>query len=690
MPSTDQVKSKGFYKHWDGEITDALKREKRYRETGRKYVEIYEARNSDEVPFAILYSNTETLLPAVYNSKPIPIINRRFRDADPLGKAVSDVSTRLLKFLIDTESKDYDNFDDLMVSSALEAILVNRGLVRFKFVGDMQTECVYGEAVRWDKFSHGYARTWKKVPWICFEWDMSEAELKANFPDIPFDLTRMSSTEDQEKSGETKEELTGVKTYKVFEVWNKLDRKVHFFSPVWAEGALKSVDDPLGLVNFFPVPKPMNFMKKVTTLTPTPLYEQYRQQAQELNDITRRLKAIIKAIKVRGAYNSTIEGIDKLLTAGDNEMVPVENMASMPDNTGIDKILYIVPINDLVAAAQSLYQQREQIKQVIYEITGISDILRGASVASETATAQNIKNQWGTLRLKRAQKEVQRYCRDCLAILLEIAGAKFELSTIQKMTGLTFLTNQQKAEIQQKQQMLAQQAQQMAMTQPQQPGQQPPAPPEIPPEVAELMKAPSWEDIQTVLKNDVVMSYKIDIETNSTIDAEASQDKQDIAELLNGVSQFLNGVAPLVEKGLLPMEVAKGMLLTISRRFNFGPQLEDALEKMGAPQEKGPDPAEIAKVEAEKAKQAGEQQKMQMELQVLEAETKAKMQLMELQMQIDQAELEIKKAELAIQREGLLMKAQAQQHQHQLKMEQMEAKRHEAKEKEKEPAHADV
>ncbi len=688
MPSTDQVKSKGFYKHWDGEITDALKREKRYRETGRKYVEIYEARKSDEVPFAILYSNTETLLPAVYNSKPIPIINRRFRDADPLGKAVSDVSTRLLKFLIDTESKDYDNFDDLMVSSALEAILVNRGLVRFKFVGDMETECVYGEAVRWDKFSHGYARTWKKVPWICFEWDMSEAELKANFPDIPFDWARTSSTEDQEKSGETKEELTGVKTYKVFEVWNKLDRKVHFFSPVWPEGALKSVDDPLGLVNFFPVPKPMNFMKKVTTLTPTPLYEQYRQQAQELNDITRRLKAIIKAIKVRGAYNSTIEGIDKLLTAGDNEMVPVENMASMPDNTGIDKILYIVPINDLVAAAQSLYQQREQIKQVIYEITGISDILRGASVASETATAQNIKNQWGTLRLKRAQKEVQRYCRDCLAILLEIAGAKFELSTIQKMTGLTFLTNAQKAEIQQKQQMLAQQAQQIAAMQPQQPGQQPPAPPELPPEVADLMKAPSWEDIQEVLKNDVVMSYKIDIETNSTIDAEASQDKQDIAELLNGVSQFLNGVAPLVEKGLLPMEVAKGMLLTISRRFNFGPQLEDALEKMGAPQQKGPDPAEMAKVEAEKARQAGEQQKMQMELQVLEAETKAKMQLMQLQMQIDQAELEIKKAELAIQQDGLMMKAQAQQHQHKLKMEQMEAKRHEAKEKE--PAHADV
>lgn len=685
MPSTEvQAKSQAFYKRWDGEIADALKREKRYRETGRQYVEIYEARKSDDVPFAILYSNTETLLPAVYNAKPIPIINRRFRDADPLGKAVSEVGTRLLKYLIDVESKDYDNFDDLMVSAALEAILVSRGLVRFKYTGDMETECVYGEAVRWDKFSHGYARTWKKVPWICFEWDMSEAELKANFPDVKFDLKNISTTEDMTRDGESKEELTGVKTYKVFEVWNKLDRKVHFFSPAWPEGALKSVDDPLGLVNFFPVPKPMNFMKKVTTLTPTPLYEQYRQQAQELNDITRRLKAIIKAVKVRGAYNSTIEGIDKILSADDNEMIPVENMASMPDNTGIDKILYIVPITDLVSAAQSLYQQREQIKQVIYEITGISDILRGASVASETATAQNIKNQWGTLRLKRAQKEVQRFCRDSLAILLEIAGAKFELKTIQQMTGLQFLTNEQKGQIQQQQQIMEMQAQQAAMMQPQgvegQSAQSAPQPPQLPPELMELLKLPSWEDILEVLHNDIVMSYKIDIETNSTIDAEASQDKQDIAELLNGVSQFLNGVAPLVEKGLLPMEVAKGMLLTISRRFNFGPQLEEALEKMQAPQPAGPDPAVQAKAEAEKMKMAGEQQKMQMELQVLKAETDSKMQLMQLQMEIDQAELEIKKAELEIQRQGLAMKAQSQQHQHNLKMQQMDAKAKEAKE----------
>jgi hypothetical protein len=94
---------------------------------------------------------------------------------------------------------------------------------------------------------------------------------------------------------------------------------------------------------FFPIPKPLNFMRKITTLVPTPLYEQYRQQAQELNEITRRLKAIIKAIKFRGAYNSAVDGIEKMLNADDNELVPVENVQSMPDGTGMDKLLWTVP-----------------------------------------------------------------------------------------------------------------------------------------------------------------------------------------------------------------------------------------------------------------------------------------------------------------------------------------------------------
>jgi hypothetical protein len=110
--------------------------------------------------------------------------------------------------------------------------------------------------------------------------------------------------------------------------------------------------------------------------------------------------------------------------------------------------------------------------------------------------------------------------------------------------------------------------------------QPPPQMPPIPPEVEIAFKSPSWEDVIKVMRDRIVFNYKVDIETNSTIDAEASQDKQDIAELLNALSQFLNGIAPLVEQGVMTIDVAKSMLLTVSRRYNFGSQLEDALNAM--------------------------------------------------------------------------------------------------------------
>jgi len=678
QPELSPEQSEGLYKTWMQHIDDALKREKKYREKAQKVVDLYEAKNADESPFAIVYSNTEVLVPALYNARPIPMVTRRFKDADPIGKAAAEVSTRTLKFLVDTECENYDGFDDLMQACVLDAVVTNRGLTRFKYVpNSTMPECVYGEAVRWDKFFHGYARTWKKVPWVGFEWDMSKAEMQRNFQGIPLDFKNTSGLDDENSSdhSESREERTGVQTWKVYEIWDKDTRKVMFFSAVYGKGPLRMVDDPLGLSSFFPVPRPLNFMRKISTLVPTPLYEHYRQQAQELNDITRRLKAIIKAIKFRGAYNSAVEGIERMLKADDNELVPVENVQSMPDGTGMDKLLWIVPVAELAQTAQNLYQQRESVKQVIYEITGISDILRGASVASETATAQNIKNQWGTLRLKKMQKEVQRYCRDALAIMLEIAAGKFEIETLQAMTGLPFMKQADK-------QLLTQQMQQ-AQAGAQASGQQLPPPP---PALQEALNHPTWEQVVGLLHNQVSLHYKADIETNSTIDAEAAQDKQDISELLNALSQFLNGLGPMIEKGILPFELAKQMLLVITRRYNFGSQLEDMLLGMTTPPptpDANADPAKQAQAQADIAKAQLDMQKSKQDAMLSQQEFEQKKQLMQLQLQIEQAELEIKQKELQMQQQALDMKLQAQQAQHAMKMEALRSKA-------VEPSHAPV
>jgi hypothetical protein len=296
---------------------------------------------------------------------------------------------------------------------------------------------------------------------------------------------------------------------------------------------------------------------------------------------------------------------------------------------------------------------RTQIKTVIYEITGIADIMRGSSQASETLGAQQIKNQWGTLRLKKTQKEVMRYCRDCLRIMTEIAVTKLSPDTMKSMTGLPYPMQSQKQQMQMTLQQMTQQYQAMAQ-QAQMTGQQPPPPPQVPPEVQQALQMPAWEELLSILQDDTQRSYRIDIETNSTVDAEATEDKQDISELLNAMSQFLNGVGPMVQDGTMPFSVAQGILLAIVRRYRFGPELEDQLKEMKAPPPPvDPKAAEQQKAELEKAGQQIEAEKKKLDDQqrVLQQKTEDAQRSIE-SMQI-QAE-----AELAAQRKEFELEKQ--------------------------------
>lgn len=686
-------KAMNLVSHWLGEIDAAAKREKDFRREGARINALYEGEKKAEYQFNILYSNTETIGPAVYNSLPRPVVQRRFKDEDPLGMMASKAGGRLLEYLIDDGSSEYSSFDDLMKSAVLEALLPGRGLTRFKYDavfeklqnqkeaesaeasddnGDEEREksglpesaqeseehvtyeTVCGEEVPWDRFYHGYARKWKNVPWIAYEHYMTREELEANFGAIGTRVPVSEMTENEDDEGGKKKEETGMKGACVYEIWDKITKKVYFVSPSYKESPLKAVDDPLGLSGFFNCPKPLSFTQKVTGLIPTPMYLMYEEQAKELNTITVRINKIVKALKVRGIYDSTIEGLEKVFESEDNTLIPAQNLAALlAQGNSLEKGIWLVPIEKFVGVLQQLYVQREQVKQVIYEVTGIADIMRGSSQASETLGAQQLKNQWGTLRLKRLQKEVARYARDCLRIMLEIAVSKLAVDTIKGATGLPYPKQEEKDRVQ------AQIEQMRPMM-----GDKP-----VPPAVQELLKAPSWEDLIGLLQNDLQRSYRIDIETNSTVDAEATEDKQNIAELLNAISQFLNGVAPLVTSGQMPFEVASSMLLAIVRRFRFGPELEDQLKAMKPPPQPPPDP----KIEADKAAAAVDLQMKQLDMQAKQQDIQSKQAQAAMQQETMRLEAEYRAAEHQQKMDEIARKSEAAAYQHMQKMAQIRA-----------------
>ena len=695
-PSTDSEKEANARatraRAWHKELESAYKREKSWRKDALTYTQLYEAGKRTENQYNILYANTEVLGPAVYNSVPRPVVDRRFKDEDPLGKMASKAAQRMLEYMVNDGHPSESTFDELMKSAVLEAFVPGRGVTRFRYEaefekvetlpdGDVEAETpervkyeyVCGEEVPWDRFRHGYAKKWKDVPWVAFEHDFSQEELKESFPDTYKEVPEPSesSSEDDSDTSEpdgSAAERADAKLVKVFEIWDKVTRKVYFVTPSNMGLLLKEVDDPFQLDGFFPCPRPLTFIQKISSLVPVPPYSLYEEQSKELNRVTVRINKLLAMLKVRGMYDASIEGIDKVLSGDDGELVPAANVASMAQGQTLEKALWLVPIDKIIATVQQLYQARPQIKAVIFEISGIADIMRGSSAASETLGAQKIKESWGTLRLKRAQKEAARYARDCLRIMAELGVSKLSPQTIQAMTGLPYPMQS----VKQQAQMQLQQAIQMGAA------QQPQAQQQLA-QLAQAAQTPSWEDLLTLLRDDVQRSFRIDIETNSTVDAEATEDKQDISEILNAISQFLSGVGPLIESGMMPFEVAKGMLVSIVRRFRFGNDIEDQLKQMQAPQPK-PDPS-VAKAQADLQASAQEHQftmqEKQLELQMREHEMQLKAQSDSRAQQLEerrmQMEMEFMLQEHQLKLAELSRKAEAGAAQHQQKLQQMSA-----------------
>ncbi len=664
-----EARQKAIRKHWLKEAD--------------KIVGIYEG-DDEKIPFNILYSNTETLLPAVYNSTPRPEVARRYTSiqSKPLDSAVAQVGERSLEYFADSNDGEYQNYDEAVKDAVLAALVPGQGQVRIRYKDDNGYQNICYEGVAYDRFIWAYARLWKYVPWVAFGHDLAKGDFKKQFPKAAasetFKKIDWKSKEEEAHNAEDNRQKDGdggrkEPTLLVWEIWNSTDRKIKYVCADFKETFVDEEDYPFDLSTRFPCPKPLTFVRRVSNLTPIPPYKLYETQAEELNKITRRINKVVEAIRVRGAYNGQMTELSTILdNSTDNTLTPIENASAMlQDGGGFDKHIWLVPIEMLVKVVKELYVAQAQAKQTIYEIMGIADILRGQSEPSETAKAQQIKNQWGTLRIKRVQKDVQDFCKDVFRISLEYSAHMFTPMTFKQVTQLPYLFMSGKQALQKK-------IIQAEMMQPP-PGQapppgmppdQPPQPPPNPlsPEEQHLMSLPAWEEIIAVMRDRFERTYKIDVETNSTVDLEATEDKAAIGEFMNAFGQMSSGLQPMVEQGILPWPAAKAILQETFRRFRFGRRVEDALDAMQQPQSGGQEDqkardelhkAQMAKVQADASAQVAGAEKRLLEGQETILEMTSDVAKLEIQLQEAKSQHSELKASAAIERNMIKSDGQA-------------------------------
>jgi len=587
-------KSTSCYDYWMKELDSEIKFRKEWRERGEKVQKRYKDEEQHEGSrFNILWSNTKVLHAATLSSRPKPDVTRRFKDPNEVSRQVSEVIERALSYSLDV----YD-FDTHASMAVLDYLLSGAGQIRIRYIpyyekgeppviplmteeiamdamgmdqdeemsdtrdinasinlrymngeeevpaekakftenqtpymlGEPEDEVVYEEVaceiVPWNRFHWQPSSSWEMTGWVAFEHYLKKKEVAEQFGEeianqIPYSYT--------EEGKSTKKEDDQKNCALIFEIYNKEDREVIVLAKGWADPIDKQ-EDPLGLQGFFPCPKPMLTNTTSTCDTPTPDFVLYQDQAIELDLVTQRIDSLTKHIKWRGFYDGSFKQFEAITSLEDGEFDPIDNYSEkFPNGRALDQALLFMPLQELMGVLNSLYQSREAIKQTIYEITGISDIVRGATKATETLGAQQLKQQNAGLRLTEKSNEVNRFIRDIFRLKAEVIAEHFSADTLNMMTGV-----------------------------------------EVTPDMMEMMKS------------DLLRSYAIDVESDSTVALDQAQEQQNATELLGAITQFMTASMPLVQGGI-PLEMIKEMLLFAIRRFKNGRQLEQVIEKFAQP-----------------------------------------------------------------------------------------------------------
>lgn len=500
----------GTAQYWHIELNNADKTEEDWRRRGRKVIERYrDERNVDtygmgsEKKFNILWANTETLKGALFAKMAKPDVRRRFPDNNPVTKNIARVLERTLAYAndvynankpIESALEDYllpgrgvvwVVYDPVFVKETVQMEQINemgeRVIIEVEEERVAEQRC-YFDYVHWEDYRENPAKRPEDVSWKARRHLWTRDELKdkgfSNVEDIPLDWSPDSDEENYEA-----EEV--FKRAEVWEIWDRVKYKRYYVARNY-DKILRVDDDPYELQDFFPTPTPMIAVRTNDTSVPIPEFTLYQDQAEELDRVTTRISNLIEGLKRRGVYDASVPELSHLANAGDNDFIPSENFSLLAQKGGLAGVFQQEDISPIGMVLQGLYQQRTQILEIIYEVTGISDLLRGNTKASETATAQQLKAQFGSMRMRKRQEEIERYIRDLFRIKAEIVAEHYEPEVLQAITNI-----------------------------------------QITPEMMQIMR------------DDKLREYNIDVETDSTVFADENAEKQTRIEFLQTMGAYL-------------------------------------------------------------------------------------------------------------------------------------------------------
>jgi len=375
----------------------------------------------------------------------------------------------------------------------------------------------------------------------------------------------------------------GEKKAEVWEIWSRSRGLV-----VWVTPGLDHVLDIrepfLKLETFFPCPRPAYATTERRRLIPVPDFVYYKDQLEEINELTARISALSEGLRMKGFYpagaGDLADAVETAVRQNDRNaiLVPVSNFASLGGTALRDSIIWL-PVSEIAQTIKELVFLRRQLIDDVYQITGLSDIMRGATDPSETAAAQELKSQYGSVRIRDRQAELVRIARDITRISAEIIAENYtpdmfaEIAQLDLPRAEAIFAEMHELRL-------------TALTQ----AERPEGPGEAPGSEADsgektqarlssLAATVTLEKAVALLREQRLRPFILEIETDSTIHANENAEKQRRSEFLGALSSAIQQLTPMVAQQPAAAPFAVEILKFAIAPFRAGRSFEGSIDE---------------------------------------------------------------------------------------------------------------
>lgn len=549
----------GLAQRWQTEIQasqqELLKFHQDANRITQRYLDKRDAYSKEESKVNLFWSTMQVLLSMLYARPPKADVARSFQDYDD---DVARVAGTMLQRLLNRAFDDSTSAWDSAVRQGIEDwLVVGEGQIWLRYeveTEDYEIPAVFDEFgqelspaeqaqritdedapvdyIYWEDFFWSPARTWTEVRWVARRVFMTKDQLTERFgPEIAA-VVPLGNYSKKDQVNDQSPKHDPWNKAEVFEIWCKEKRKVYWYAKS-CDVILDVKDDPLHLDNFFPCPKPLSANVTSSNFMPRADYIFAQDQFNELDEINTRITWLTRAAKVVGVYDKAAEGIQRLFNQGsENQLIPVDNWAMFAERGGVKGQVDWIPIDQVVNAIDHLRQYRQDKVMQIYEVLGISDIMRGSSKASETAAAQQIKAQFGSTRIQLKQFYIADWITQALRIKAEIICKHFQPETILRKSNIMRTPDAQIA----------------------------------------------MQGVQ-LLKDEEMSEYRINIEADSMAALDWAAERDAAVQFMQGLGAFISQVAPMAQSVPAAAPVLMSLLQWSVSKFRVSTEIESVLDQ---------------------------------------------------------------------------------------------------------------